>query len=75
MFRVQGGQLSVTVIPARNLFGKTDGLLGTYDNNVANDFKLKTGTFLALNSTPSAIYSNFANSCMCCVFLLTDINL
>ena len=63
MFHAESGQISVTVIPARNLFGTTDGLLGTFDNSIVNDFKLKTGTFIPTNSTPSNIYSNFGNSC------------
>ena len=63
MFHIEGGQIAISVTPSRNLFGTTDGLLGTFDNNTANDFKLKTGTFIPTNSTPSTIYSNFGNSC------------
>ena len=63
MFQVEGGQMSVSTIPAPNLFGTTDGLLGTFDKNTANDFKLKTGTFIPTNSTPATIYNNFGNSC------------
>ena len=63
MFKFDGTHISIVVIPGRNLFGKTAGLLGTFDKNATNDFKLPTGSVLPMNSNTSAIYSNFGNAC------------
>ena len=62
-FRLQEGQLGLTVTPGAQLFGTTKGLLGTYDNNKNNDLTQPTGSIVAASSTAEEIYSTFGESC------------
>eukprot|EP01084_Bolivina_argentea_P136596 240563_1 len=41
------------------LFGETTGLLGTYDDNVLNDFTSRNGTVIPINAKRSQIYYDF----------------
>lgn len=55
----------MTSVPGANLVGKTGGLLGTYDDNTANDLTLANGTVLPADSSPQTIYYTFGESCEC----------
>jgi hypothetical protein len=73
ILRLEAGQLSMTSVPGANLVGKTGGLLGTYDDNTANDLSLANGTVLPADSSPQTIYYTFGESCEClfvCVGIL-----
>jgi hypothetical protein len=65
ILRLEAGQLSMTSVPGANLVGKTGGLLGTYDDNTANDLTLANGTVLPADSSPQTIYYTFGESCEC----------
>jgi hypothetical protein len=63
----------MTSVPGANLVGKTGGLLGTYDDNTANDLTLANGTVLPADSSPQTIYYTFGESCEC-LFVCIDSN-
>ena len=62
-FRLESGQLGITVIPGPELVNNTYGLLGTYDNNAQNDFTLPSGVVLPADIGADKIYSTFGAAC------------
>ncbi len=54
--------LVVTVLTPSNYTYQTQGLMGTYDGNKDNEFKLANGTVWPANSSENAIYQ-FGRSC------------
>ena len=65
IFRLEAGQISITITAASNLINKTEGLLGIYDENTDNDLKVRDGPTLAANSSQEVIYGEFGESCEC----------
>ena len=63
VFRLEAGQLGLSITAGQVLFNTTKGLLGTYDDNVKNDFTLRNGTVLPVTSSPQTIYNLFGESC------------
>ena len=76
IFRLEAGQISITVVAASNLVNKTQGLMGVFDQNSDNDLKVRDGPTLSINSSYEVIYAEFGESCKCmpihCVFSLID---
>ena len=63
IFRLEAGQISLTITAARNLINKTEGLLGIFDENADNDLKVRDGPILSANSSQEVIYAEFGESC------------
>ena len=63
IFRLEAGQIGVTATTGPELYNNTQGLMGTYDNNIKNDFTLPNGTVLASDIGTETIYSQFGEAC------------
>ena len=65
IFRVDAGQVSITVTAASSLINKTEGLMGVFDQNADNDLKVRDGPTLSVDSSLEVIYADFGESCRC----------
>ena len=63
IFRLEAGQIGITVTPDPELFNNTNGLLGTYDDDSTNDLTLQNEDILASDVGAELIYSIFGESC------------
>ena len=70
IFRVEAGQISITVTAASSLINKTEGLLGVFDQNADNDLKVRDGPTLFTNSSQEVIYGDFGESCGFLLFIV-----
>ena len=65
IFRLEAGQVSITVTAASSLINKTQGLMGVFDQNADNDLKVRDGPTLSVDSSEEVIYGDFGESCKC----------
>ena len=63
IFRLEAGQLGLSITGGQVLFNNTRGLLGTYDGDVKNEYTLRNGSVLPVTSSPQTIYKVFGDSC------------
>ena len=63
IFRLESGQISITITAASSLINKTEGLLGVFDQNKDNDLKARDGPTLSVNSSAEVIFGDFGHSC------------
>ena len=65
IFRLDTGQISITITASRGLINKTEGLMGLFDENQDNDLKVRDGPILSAESNSEVIFSVFGESCKC----------